>query len=69
MTEIEKLMDAQPVADALGITTKRCYELARTNMLPCVRLGRQIRFRPSELRKWIDGGGAALPGGWRREAR
>jgi excisionase family DNA binding protein len=67
--ELEKLIDAQPVKDALGVSEKRVYELVRTGLLPAVKLGRQLRFRPSQVQAFIEAGGAALPGGWRKEVR
>jgi excisionase family DNA binding protein len=65
---LEQLIDAAPVAQALGVSVKRCYELARTGMIPSVRIGRQIRFRPTSVQTFIEGGGAALPGGWKKQA-
>lgn len=64
-----KLVDAGRVAEILGVSQARTYELARTGILPdgvVVRLGRQIRFDEQSLVEWIRGGGEALPGGWRR---
>ena len=64
-----KLVDAGRVAEILGVSQARTYELARTRILPdgvVVRLGRQIRFDEQSLVEWIRGGGEALPGGWRR---
>lgn len=66
--ELEKLIDVSLVAEALGVAPKRVYELASRNLLPSVRLGRQIKFRASQIQAWIEAGGVKLPGGWRREA-
>lgn len=33
-----------------------------------VRVGRLVRFHKAALRRFIESGGAPLPGGWRREA-
>ena len=67
MTE-KKLLTIEKVAFRLGITEARGYELARTNILPVVRLGRQIRIDPDALEEFIKKGGQALPGGWKKEA-
>jgi hypothetical protein len=56
----------------IGISIDRFYALVRQGILPpgvVVRLGRQIRIHPARLDQFIEGGGKALPGGWRREAR
>lgn len=66
-----KLVDAGRIAEILGVSQARVYELARIGVLPdgvVVRLGRQIRFDDDALVEWIRAGGTALPGGWRREA-
>jgi excisionase family DNA binding protein len=65
---IQQLVDGAVVAEALGVSRKRCYELARTGIIPSVRLGRQIRFVPAAVNTFISNGGAKLPGGWKREA-
>ena len=64
-----RLLTAVQAAERLDVTLARLYELVRTGMLPAVRIGRQIRFSPETLAEWIDGGGQALQGGWRRESK
>ena len=65
----EKLMNSNEVAEILFISNERVYALAREGILPCVRLGRQLRFSPGKISQFIENGGKALPGGWRREVR
>ena len=65
-----KLMKAQRASGILGVSNQRFYELVRTAVIPpgvVVRLGRQIRINEDALSEWIDHGGQALAGGWRRE--
>ena len=62
---LPKLMTMEQVATILNVKTSRAYELARTGLLPTVRLGRQVRVDENRLLAWIESGGAALPGGWR----
>jgi hypothetical protein len=53
------------------IPARRAYELARDGVLPAgvvIRIGRQVRFNLAALDRWLADGGAALPGGWRRQA-
>lgn len=64
----EPLLTMADVAQILNVSVARAYELGRTNVIPVVRVGRQVRVKEADLRAWIDAGGAALPGGWRREA-
>lgn len=64
---LSKLVSADEVAEVLGVTAARVYEMARQNILPSVRLGRQIRFDPERIRAWIDSGGQALSNGWRHD--
>ena len=63
-----KLMAAEQVADLLGVGVHRVYELSRLNILPHIRLGRQLRYSPKQIQNFIENGGQALPGGWKREA-
>jgi excisionase family DNA binding protein len=64
---LHRLLTAGQAAERLDVTLARLYELARTGTLPAVRIGRQIRFSPETLAQWIDDGGQALAGGWKRE--
>jgi len=51
-----------------GMGRAGAYLLARAHPEWTVRVGRRIYVHPEKLAAWIDAGGAALPGGWRREA-
>ena len=61
-----RLLTVDEVSDVLRVHRGRIYELARAGALPVVRLGRQIRVSGEALERWIEQGGYALPGGWRR---
>jgi len=68
---MEKLITAQRTAEILNTSVQRIYELIRLGLIPpgiAIHIGRQIRIDETRLREWIADGGAALPGGWRREA-
>jgi len=67
--ELVKLVNADAVAECLGVSRARVFELVRLKLLPCIRLGRQLRFDPMVIDAWIASGGKALPGGWRREPK
>lgn len=55
------LEDAAWVAKRFGLPEKsgklRVYELARTRVIPSVRIGRSIKFDPNAVEAWIAGGG------------
>ena len=48
-----RLLKADDVAVALQVPKPRVYELARQQLLPVVRIGRQIRFRPEAIETWL----------------
>ena len=62
------LLTLNDVCQKLNITYPRAAQLARENVLPVVRIGRQIRVDPKRLDEFISTGGQSLPGGWRRQA-
>lgn len=62
-----QLLRIPEVAKTLSISPHRAYDLARSGVLPVVRLGRQLRVDSGALAEWVARGGKALPGGWRRD--
>ena len=64
---MHSLISAEQAAKLLNVSVPRVYDLARSEILPCVRLGRQLRFSEQALTDWINSGGQSLPGGWKRE--
>ena len=63
----ESLVKANIVARCLDVSEARVYEMAKLGIIPCVRLGRLVRFRMDAIEAFVEQGGAALPGGWRKE--
>ena len=57
---LPKLLTIPQVAPALGVTVPRAYELARTGLIPIVRVGRQVRVNEAKLIDWIENGGQAV---------
>jgi excisionase family DNA binding protein len=53
-----KMLTAPEVAQLLRVKPARVYELARLGMIPCLRIGRQVRFAEESLREWIACGGS-----------
>jgi excisionase family DNA binding protein len=56
-----RLLTAKQVADTLQVKLARVYQMSRENLLPTVRLGRQVRYDEETLRAWIRDGGS-VPG-------
>ena len=55
-----RLLVASEAAGLLRVTENRIYELAKRGMVPCVRIGRQVRFPEEKLLAWIEAGGTPL---------
>ncbi|MCM3724252.1 helix-turn-helix domain-containing protein [Neobacillus cucumis] len=64
-----KLLTLPEVAIILNVSEERAYSLARSGLLPIVKLGRQIRVNEGKLHEWIDKGGTALQGGWKHSIK
>jgi excisionase family DNA binding protein len=55
-----KLRDARFVRDMCGFkSVARVYEAARIGLIPCVRIGRQVRFDEDRLKRWVEEGGTS----------
>ena len=55
-----KLLLAPEAAELLRVTPNRMYELAKRNLIPSMRLGRQVRFPEAKLLERIERGGSPL---------
>ncbi|OAT82210.1 helix-turn-helix domain-containing protein [Desulfotomaculum copahuensis] len=62
----KKLLRLPEVAEILDLKEDRVYALAREGILPVVHVGRQLRVDPDKLLEWIDNGGKAFDGGWKK---
>ena len=63
---ITEALTTNEVARILKVKLPRVQELVRQGILPHFRLGRQIRISRQQLQHFMERGGQALPGGWRR---
>ncbi len=52
-----KLLLAKEAAVILRVPQNRVYALGKKGVLPCVRIGRQVRFVEDDLLDWIRKGG------------
>jgi excisionase family DNA binding protein len=48
------LLTPQQAAQLLNVKTSWIYEATRTGKLPCLRIGRHIRFTRGLLEEWIQ---------------
>jgi excisionase family DNA binding protein len=48
------LLRPEQAAALLSVKTSWVYDAVRTGKLPCVRVGRHIRFTRSMLESWIE---------------
>ena len=48
------LLKPPEAAVALGISPRKLWSMTRAGEIPCVRLGRAVRYDPSDLRAWIE---------------
>jgi excisionase family DNA binding protein len=52
------LLKPEQAAELLAVRTSWIYEAVRTNRLPCLRIGRHIRFTREMLEEWLREGAA-----------
>jgi excisionase family DNA binding protein len=49
------LLRADQAAALLAVKTSWVYDAVRTGHLPCLRVGRHIRFTRAMLEEWLEG--------------
>lgn len=49
------LLRPAQAAELLSVRTSWVYEAVRTGNLPCLRIGRHIRFTRTMLEEWLEG--------------
>jgi excisionase family DNA binding protein len=50
----DRLLDAEAVAEMLGVPKTWIYEQSRKGLIPTVSLGRYRRFRREAIEAWIE---------------
>ena len=50
----DRLLDAAAIADRLGVPKTWVLESARSGAIPCVRLGRYVRFDLADVERWLE---------------
>jgi excisionase family DNA binding protein len=49
-----RLLTADEAADCLRISTRTLWTLTDRGELPCIRIGRSVRYRPADLASYCD---------------
>jgi excisionase family DNA binding protein len=50
----EPLLTLPQVAEFLAVSERTVKRLAAKRSLHCVRIGRSVRFDPSDVRRWVE---------------
>ncbi len=50
-----ELLTVPEVAELLRLTPKGVYALVESRRIPFIRVSNRVRFRRSEIEKWLDG--------------
>lgn len=50
----EPLIDATEVSKTTGVARTTVYKWAELGLLPCVRFGAALRFKPADVRAFIE---------------
>lgn len=53
MSELVRLLTDRQVAELLAVSPDTVRRWAARGELPCIRLGRLLRFRPSDVDAWL----------------
>jgi len=48
------LLKPKDAANALAISTRKLWSLTASNEIPCVRIGKSVRYDLADLKSWID---------------
>jgi hypothetical protein len=66
---VPSCMTLREASEVPCVSYWRAAELARTGDVTCCQAWAAVRVHPQKLAEFIDRGGQALPGGWRRRPR
>lgn len=48
------LLTAKEAARTLSISPRKLWELTNCSEIPCVRIGKLVRYTPDDLQDWIN---------------
>ena len=52
--KIDSLLNYQQAAELLGLSENTLRKYVSCRVIPFVKIGRSVRFNPSELSSWIE---------------
>ena len=52
-----RFLTVNEIAETLGMSTHRVYEVLRHGLMPAVRIGRQVRVEEQAFKEWVASGG------------
>lgn len=50
----EKLLTADEVANMLNVSKSLIYRYTHLKKIPCLRLGKYLRFNSADISSWLD---------------
>ncbi len=53
LRQIGRMVDVQDLSAVMGISSKQVYALACRGAIPHYRIGRAVRFDPTEIAEWL----------------
>lgn len=59
MQPVEPWLSVEEIAQHLGISKETVYRWLEKKKIPAHRVGKQWRFKPSEVDEWVRQGGAS----------
>jgi excisionase family DNA binding protein len=51
---MDKLLTPQEIAELLGVRPSTVYQWTHQGFIPHTKLGRFVRFKESDVMKWVD---------------
>ena len=48
------LWTSRQAAKALAISERKLWDLTDQGAIPCIRIGRAVRYDPADIRRWIE---------------
>ena len=51
---MEKLLNVDEASQITGLTRNTIYNFVSRKVIPNVKLGKRVFFKPSELERWVD---------------
>ena len=59
ITEPEKWLSLEDIAEHLGVSKDTIRAWIKKDVIPYYRIGKQFKFKISEVNTWVESGGSA----------